>query len=249
VTEKKPAGPSLGPKPSPKVAKQQEVPPEQKAEFTQLRPSGMEGHPREDAASKVGAIQHQIEAAAAKAEDRANDPNEPDDDGSEDALNAMVNKFVNQFQADEQLMTPEQKELIEKRLEPIDLSQMFIEQEFRQVVPIIPGKFEVEYRSISGYEDEHLKLMLSDEPENVSTRYLGDKYATLSLICAVRVLNGKELPLHYTPQKGWDDKNFEKRGKLVMGLPATAVWSLMVHATWFDQRCKGLFKVSEIKNG
>ena len=66
--EKKPAGPNLGPKPSPKVLKQQETPPEQKQEFTQLRPAGMQGHPREDAAQKLGAMQHQVEAAAARAE-------------------------------------------------------------------------------------------------------------------------------------------------------------------------------------
>ena len=246
---KKPAGPQILQK-SPNAAKKDEPPPEQKGEFTQLRPPGAESPV--DKAAQGGAAIHQAQAAAARAEDRAGQPpedGEGDEEEGDKKLDDMVERFVTQFQPDDQLMTPEQRELVEKRLEPIDLTQMFTEQEFRQVVPIILDQFVIEYRSISGAEDEELKLMLSNEPENVSPRYISDKYASLSLICSVRRINNKELPVHYTPQKGWDKKKFEEKGMLIMAMPAPAVWSMMVHASWFDRRCKELFKVSEVKNG
>lgn len=247
-TGKKPASPLL--RESPNVAKKREPSPEEKAEFTQLRPGGAED-PRERAAQSTAAI-HGAQAAAARAEDRAAQApaeGEAEEEDGDKKLDDMVERFVTQFQPDDQLMTPEQRDLIEQRLEPIDLGQMFTEQEFRQVVPIIPEQFVIEYRSISGAEDEELKLMLSGEPENVSPRYLSDKYASLSLICSVRKVNSKELPVHYTPQKGWDKDKFAERGMLIMAMPAPAVWSMMVHASWFDRRCKELFKVSEVKNG
>ena len=248
MTEKKPQGPPILKK-APKKAQEDEPKPEEKHEFTQLTPPGVED-PRQKAAQGSAAF-HQAEAAAARAEDRANqEPAEEEEEPSADGqLDEAVEKFINQFQPDDQLMTPEQRELIEAQLEPIDLGQIFTLQEFRQHVPIVKGKFEVEYRSISGAEDDKLKYLLSKEDPDVSARYLTDKYACLSLICTVRSINAKEFPIHYTPTKGWNQKKFDEKGKLILSLPAQAVWSLMVHASWFDRRCKELFKVSEIKNG
>lgn len=236
--------------------------PTQKRQFTALDPPQSGPNPREDAADKAAAI-HAAQAAAAKAEDRANseEPPEPEEE-IEDSTPKHDDAYLEEVaqriasmggQMREQIQTEEQHQIIEDRLKErgaeLKLSQMFEQGEFRQQVPIIPGDFEVEYRSITPDEDIRIKAMMSDEDENASIRYLQDKYAVVSLVCAVRAINGNVLPEHYTQAAGWSDKNYKEKSKIIFGMPTPAVWSLMVHNMWFDERCRKVFKMEDLKNG
>jgi hypothetical protein len=244
-----------GPQFLPKTEKAREkTPPEEKKDFTQLRPPGVQGHPLEEAEQKAAAMQ-EMSAAAARAEDRLKKEQEGGEEKSDlpndDTLDAMTDKFLEQFQLKEMLNTQEQRDIIEKRLEdyPIKLGHIYELGEFRQRVPIIPEEFEPEFRSITPEEDIQLKAMMSNEDPNMSIRYLQDKYSVYQLVCGLRALNDREMAEHFTNHGGWDKKAFEEKGKTIMRMPVQAVISLVVHYQWFDDRCKKVFQVSDLKNG
>ena len=232
----------------------------EKRDFTALTPPQAGLHPQEDAANKAAAI-HSAQAAAAKAEDRVKSGEELPDDEDEDRtpkhdddyLDAVASRIAGQFQLGEHLQTDEQKKIIEERLkesgQELTISQMYSELEFRQLVAIRPGEFEAEFRTITPEEDVKIKAMMGDEDENVSIRYLQDKYAVVSLVCAVRSINGRILPEHFTHAGGWSQKGYNEKAKVLFRMPTPAVWSLMVHNMWFDERCRKVFKMEELKNG
>ena len=83
----------------------------------------------------------------------------------------------------------------------------------------------------------------------MSLRYLQDKYGLYSLICGLNRLNESTFPAHFTNQGGWDKDKFLKKATIIMRMPVQAIWSLMVHYGWFDERCREVFKVSDLKNG
>ena len=230
----------------------------QKRDFTSLTPPQSGPSPKEDAYGKASVI-HSAQAAAAKAEDRVakgEEPPEEEEDKTpkhdEEYLDDMASRIANQFQFGEQLQTDEQKKIIEDRLEEegltISISQMYEQGEFRQRVPIVPGEFEAEYRTITPEEDVKIKAMMGEEDENVSIRYLQDKYAVVNLVCALRSVNGRTLPEHFTAQ-GWSKKGYVEKAKIIFRMPTPAVWSLMVHNMWFDERCRKVFKMEDLKNG
>lgn len=232
--------------------------PQPKVDLTSLTPPGAATSPRETAADKMGII-HAAQAAAARVEDRADepDPDAEDEDRTpkhdDEYLDAVASRIANQFQGGEQLQTDEQKKLIEKRLEErgldLNISQMYEQSEFRQLVPIRPGEFEAEFRTITPEEDVKIKEMMSGEDENASIRYLQDKYAVVGLVCALRAINGRLLPEHFTHAGGWSQKGYNEKAKIIFRMPTPAVWSLMVHNMWFDERCRKVFKMEDLKNG
>jgi hypothetical protein len=250
-----------GPQHLDKLKPDEDQPPTPKLDFKGLRPPGAEGMPVPGDENKAAAI-HAAQAAASKTEDRLKqepDGDEPDVPADEQpefdpaAFDAMAQNVLGQFQLREQLQTEEQRKIIEARLEEsgkkIKLSQMYEIGEFRQVVPIIPGEFEPEFRTITPEEDNEIKLKMSNEPADVSLRYLNDKYAVISMLCALRKLNDTLLPEHFTNAKGWNEKTFLEKTKIIRRMPVPAVWSLMVHNIWFEDRCRQVFKLEDLKNG
>ena len=253
-----------GPKHLQKTAQAQDPPDEKtpKLDFTALTPPGAAMAPVPG--DKEGTI-HAAQAAAAKTEDRLKQEKDGSGDGSDIPpteeppefdpveFDSMAEKVLGQFQLREQLQTEEQRGIIEKRLEEmgreIKLSQMYEVGEFRQLIPIVPSEFEPEFRTITPEEDSQIKLMMSKESDEVSLRYLNDKYAVISMLCALRRLNDTDLPEHFTNQKGWNEKNFQEKAKIIRRMPVPAVWSLMVHNIWFEDRCRKVFKLEDLKNG
>jgi hypothetical protein len=241
-----------------KPGKGDDTPAQPKRDYTALTPpgasaAGVPGH------TPLGAnALHQAQAAAARTEDKLREeakagPEEPvateEEVQQEVDLDAMMQGALAQNQFRELLMTDEQKKLVEERIEPLKLQQMYELGEFRQVIPIVPNEFEAEYRSITPEEDLEIKQMMGKEPEDVSYRYLQDKYATISMLCALRRINETTLPEHFTNRGGWDTAAFTEKCKIIMRMPNQAVWSLMVHNIWFDERCRAVFKLEDLKNG
>lgn len=241
-----------------KTSKGDDSPAQPKREFTALTPPGAAAAGVPGSAPLGATALHQAQAASARAEDRLKE--EAKEEAAEESateeevqkeidLDAMMQGALAQSQFREQLMTDEQKKLIEERIEPLKLQQMYELGEFRQVIPIVPGEFEAEYRSITPEEDLQIKTMMGKEPADVSYRYLQDKYATISMLCALRRINEAVLPEHFTNRGGWDVDAFNEKCKTIMRMPNQAVWSLMVHNIWFDERCRAVFKLEDLKNG
>ena len=151
----------------------------------------------------------------------------------------------------------EERKAVEARLKPMDLADGLLTGEWRQHVPIQPGKLEVVFRTITPLENEEIRRhilgeILADERQS---RWSGERYGFMQTVAAVHSINGQELPRHLTnPDKGaagrkflWDV--FAKKVDLFMAYPGPLIHALGTHAHWFDLRVRGLFSTTTLKNG
>ena len=151
----------------------------------------------------------------------------------------------------------EERKAVEARLKPMDLADGLLTGEWRQHVPIQPGKLEVMFRTITPLENEEIRRhilgeILADERQ---ARWSGERYGFMQTVAAVHSINGQELPRHLTtPDKGaagrkflWDV--FAKKVDLFMAYPGPLIHALGTHAHWFDLRVRSLFSASALKNG
>lgn len=149
----------------------------------------------------------------------------------------------------------EERKAVEARLKPMDLADGLLTGEFKQHVPIYPGKLEVVFRTITPLENEELRRHLLEQvlTDERFANLQGEKYGFMQTVAAVHSLNGQELPKHLTAgEKGgrkflWDV--FEKKVAVFMAYPGPLIHALGTHAHWFDLRVRALFTSTALKNG
>ncbi len=142
------------------------------------------------------------------------------------------------------LNNPEQRQLIEGRLEPLDVGDLIVHNHIEQRVPVIPGVFEPTFQSMSGEEDLALKrLLLSDSASaNLPDRYLLDKYAFMSAAVGLVAINGRPFGDPITDEKGdFSDERFEKKLARLLKLPLHMLASVGINLFWFETRVRALF--------
>lgn len=149
----------------------------------------------------------------------------------------------------------EERKAVEARLKPMDLVDGLLTGEFTQVVPIVPGKLEVVFRTITPFENEQIKRRVLEkimEEEKYSQLHT-DRYGFMQVVATVKMLNGREQPTHLKTVQGnereflWE--TFNKKFSLFQNFPAPLVHALSVHSTWFDLRVRELFTSTALKNG
>lgn len=152
------------------------------------------------------------------------------------------------------LANEKEREVVEARLKPIDISEGLMTGSFTQEVPIVPGQLVVQYRSLTTldhYEINarvYLKIRERPEYEQVSGLLMG-LYQT---VASVARINGTEFPAHVKREKGktvFDDAVFEQKLEDFMSYPLPLIGSLGVHGQWFDNRVRKLFTAASLKNG
>lgn len=168
-------------------------------------------------------------------------------------------KLIDQFDFDtfRQLVTrdilndPEQKKIIEDRVEPLDLGDLIVQGFVIQTVPIVPGVFEVEFQSTTGQEQVEIKRLLTLESKRLDSpeEYLLEKHAIMSITVGLRSIMKKPLPSHTTKDGKFDEAAFWKKFEFVAGLNNHMLSSLGINFFWFDQRVRKLFVVEKVKNG
>jgi hypothetical protein len=149
------------------------------------------------------------------------------------------------------LNNDQQRELIESRLAPLDLSQLIMDGRVTQVVPIRPNQFEPEYQSYSGEEDLEIKRLISEESglTNASDRYIMDKYQLMGFTVALRAFNRRQLPDYRDAEGNFNADLFWKKYAIVSRLNYHMLQSMMVNWFWFDIRVRKLFRAEELGNG
>lgn len=165
---------------------------------------------------------------------------------SEMDLDSLHNRMVQDM-----LQNEEQKQIVEDRLSPLDLGDIVINGFITQIVPIIPGKFEPEYQSLTAEDDLGIKRLIVNEANalRVDDRYLLDKFAIMGVTCALRSINRKPLPDHRDDKGNFDDGKFWEKFNKVVKFPLQMLASLGVHYFYFDVRVRKLFVAEKIKNG
>lgn len=149
------------------------------------------------------------------------------------------------------LNNDEQRKIVEERLDPLDLTDLIMQGFVTQVVPIVPGKFEPEFQSMSAEEDLALKRMVMEETKSLAAteQYMLDKFSIMSVALGVRSINKKPLPDHRDASGSWSDDKFRAKFNLVVRYPFHMIASLGVNYFWFDIRVRKLFVAEKIKNG
>jgi hypothetical protein len=165
---------------------------------------------------------------------------------SEMDLDTIRNRMVQDLLQNEQ-----QRAIVEARLAPLDLGELVMNGFITQVVPIIPGKFEPEFQSLTAEDDLGIKRLIVSEANalKVDDRYLLDKFAIMGVTCALRAINKKPLPDHRDAQGNFNDDLFWAKFNKVCKFPLPLLASLGVHYFYFDVRVRKLFVAEKIKNG
>lgn len=140
------------------------------------------------------------------------------------------------------------KKTIEGRCKPMNIVDLITQNEVIQVVPIVPGKFEPAYRSVSAAEDLEVKRMLYSIRRELP-KYQMDAYSVMSLTLAIHAINGHPLPSHLDSNGDFDETLFRKKFTLVKKYPLQMIADLGVNYIWFDLRVKKLFTEDTLGNG
>lgn len=175
-------------------------------------------------------------------------------------LNEAVARKVDDFDFDtfrqmmmkDLLNNDEQKTIIEDRLKPLDISDLIMQGFVTQEVVIIPGKFWVVFRSVSGRDDLQIKRMLMEEARTIQVddRYYLDKFAFMVLTLALDSVNGNPLPAYRDPGSGeFNLDMFWRKYEYISRLNIHMIASLAVNNFWFDIRVRKLFVAEKVKNG
>jgi hypothetical protein len=92
-------------------------------------------------------------------------------------------------QVDRILDNKKRRQDIESRCEAMELEDLLMKDEVRQRVPILPGKFEPTFRSITPIESLFIKRRMAKETITTD-QYLGEKYNLMLLTCCLVDING-----------------------------------------------------------
>lgn len=149
------------------------------------------------------------------------------------------------------LNNDDQRKVIEERLQPLDLTDLIMKGRIRQVVPVVPGKFEPEFQSMTAEEDLALKRLVMEETKSLGATapYMVDKFSVMSAAVGVIAINKKPLPSQLDESGNWDDDLFRKKFNLFVKFPFHMIASIGVNYFWFDVRVRKLFVAEKVKNG
>ena len=235
----------------------------------QLRPETLEGLQQLEELQKASQNQEAEAEREAKsgvggaAERLAGDPAgpatpvEPDQATREKMADTIQRMDDFEFDSFRQMMmrdllnNEQQRKIIEERLQPMSIDEIFVNGTLRQTVPIIEGRLWVEFESVTGDIELALKSLISAEARtlDVSERYYLDKYSMMALVAGIRSINGKPMPLMYNEKGEFSQEAFLIKFNKISKFPLPMLASLAVNYFWFDVRGRKLFVAEKIKNG
>ncbi len=155
-----------------------------------------------------------------------------------------------QLQRDE-INSPEQRAIIEERLQPLSLDELILRDRVTQTIPIQPGVFWVTFQSMTGDDDLALKRLLMAETKSieVTERYLLDKFSIMSLAAGLTSINNNPVPSHLDKDGNFNDDLFWLKFGWVLKRGIHMLASIGANHTWFELRVRRLFVVERVKNG
>lgn len=142
---------------------------------------------------------------------------------------------------------PQLRKKIEARCKEMELGDLVANGFATQIVPIVPGKLEVEFQTVKGKDDLTIKQMLYQEQG--SDRYIFDKYSTMNLAAGLKAINRYPLPDHRDANGVFDRDLFNEKLECVLNYPLPMIGILSINFIWFDQRVRKLFTMEELGNG
>lgn len=145
----------------------------------------------------------------------------------------------------------ERRKAIEGRCQPMAFDDLLWKGEVRQNVPIIPGVFEVIFKSITGDESLFIRRYVA-RLNRVSDAHDLTIYSMCQLVCAVASITGRTQRVFEDMRNKdgqVDDKLFEQKLKTLSGMALPILADLSVNHDWFDLRVRRLINPEDLKNG
>jgi hypothetical protein len=209
-------------------------------------------------------LRKQVDASAAGAAARVG--NEPGDrevgTATDEERSAKLKRAIEQMDAFEFnqwrqltmrqfLHSEDQREIIEKRLKPLDITDLLMTNRAEQRIPIIPGKYEVTLHSFDGQTELALKRLAMQESRSVDVgeQYMLDKHSFMSLAAGLHKVNDKPFPTIFDASGNFDDKLFLEKFNQVMKLPLHMLASIGINQMWFEMRVRKLYSATALGNG
>ena len=139
---------------------------------------------------------------------------------------------------------------IEARLSPIDIGQYLVSGgEVVQLVPIVPGKLEVRFRTVTEYEEGWVDTYLGKQGGSLTNRQILRALNECSLACYIESVNGSKWP----PSVGRDGQvipqNIDERLSRVRKLHSSVFALLVQNLGWFIDRVNKSLTVEALGNG
>lgn len=174
-------------------------------------------------------------------EEAAKDVAGVDDDGPTlgDLRDYPWKSYSNAMQREADYQRDDVREAIEARLKDVDVSDMILYESVSQLHPIIPGRLEVDLRTLTPEEDLYIK----NEVYAIegSDRYVLDKMVLYTLTMGLKTFNGREMPDHMTMVDGERQVDVDKlamKTRIVTRIPIQVVSLMSVVYGWFDNRMR-----------
>lgn len=200
----------------------------------------------------------QAEEGAANASQNVGKSPEPDDEEKKrvakilDQMDDFDFEALRQQMNQDNLNNPEQRAIIEERLEPLSLEDLILKDRVRQVIPIIPNKLEVTFESLTGEEDLALKRLLMQESKSVEVveRYLLEKFGLMTIAAGLVAIKGNPVPYSIRDKNGdFDEKQFWLKFGWVLKRNIHVLACIGNNHTWFEMRVRSLMVAERVKNG
>lgn len=200
-------------------------------------------------ALEEGIKRHQAQQDAEQAPSKEKPPEEPQEE-EEDLDDAWLGGFGDKVSTI--LDNKARRKQIEARIQDMDVEDLIMHGEVRQLVPIIPGKLEVTFRSITAEEDLGVKKMMWNVEG--TSRYVVDRFSLMNLCLALQSISTsesmKEMDEHFDKETGrFSEELFEAKFQKMLKKPLQLLADLVVNYIWFDERVRRLLVAEELGNG
>lgn len=189
-------------------------------------------------------------SAAGAEEDNGLQTEESDDTATDENILRLVG-----MTASDMLANTEQRKIVEARLRPILLEDLLLQDSVVQVVPVIPGKYELAFRSLTGMAWEAIEHWVWVQAREIkaSQGYADDKLTMARAVVGLERINGVLMPSAWKnpadPGDGIDLVKLGEKYNYVIRKNVHMLASISVQHQWFEQRVRALWRAQNIKNG
>jgi hypothetical protein len=157
--------------------------------------------------------------------------------------------FYGRSEQEKVLNNKKRRKAIEGRCEPMNFEDLLMKEEVRQRVPILPGKFEVVFRSLLPSESLFLKQFMMEDSKKSEAYYM-EKYSLCQLCMGIVSINGKEIGTpHLTSDGDVNEAVFKDNLKKLVRKSSYIAADLMINYSWFDIRVRKLLNPDDLGNG
>jgi len=180
---------------------------------------------------------------AAAAQEASKEPSEDKTEGLFDMLD-----FDGRSEAERILNNKKRRQEIEIRCEPMSFEDLLMKNEVHQIVPIIPGKFEVIFRSMVPAESLFVKQFMSAESQKSENYYL-EKMSMCNIAIGLLSINGKPIGAPHLNDDEVNEEVFKQKLKSLSKKSAYILADLSLNYAWFDLRVRRLLSPEKLGNG